>query len=543
MWYPRTVRMALVFALVGVAASAAGVALAGTREQAGARGRAKLARYAATSRAAPAAQRAKGRAPDASTPVDVSATPAQRISGFGASGDWWTTDLGYFPRSTQRNVAALLFGAKGIELSHYRYNIGGGGVGADVPTGDESELSFQTRAPASMYVAPGIYNWAHNGGGTLFLRYAARYHVPAIEANVNSAPWSFTTNGKSCGGQLKTSAIGAYASYLAQVVRHAHDFWHATLSYVSPMNEPDYTRSDCTQEGMQVPPSERAQVVDAVANVLRRQAPYAHVIADESSQVGTQFLPEAPTWLSVPGTAQHLAALATHTYDFPSNATLQQAAALAARYHKPLWMTEICCVVGAENHPTYGQGYDPTMSGALSVAYLIWQDLTYGDMSTWDWWVSLSAALGCDPAKSATCATKPNASGYNDGLIYYDPNFAIDHDYKVYLTKRFWMLGNFSRFVRPGAVRHDVSGAPANVYLLAFSSPRGWELVAIDQNTSGSTPIAVRFPPGGRLRAAGAYQTSATRNLAPVAGARRGADGAFTATLPAQSVTTFVFRG
>lgn len=472
----------------------------------------------------------------------VSAAPAQTIEGFGASGDWWPIDLHHFPNRVQRLVAALLFSSKGIMLSHYRYNIGGGGVGVDRAKPGQSQLGSRSRAPASMYVAPGVYDWSQDPGGTTFLRYAAQYHVPDIEANVNSAPWVFTTNRRSCGGQLRRSAIGAYVRYLVAVVRHARQAWHATLSYVSPMNEPDYKRADCTQEGMQVRPRERAVVVRTLARAFRQMAPYAKVVADESSRVATQLLPQAPQWLSLPGTAPSLGALATHAYDFPSDGTLAQAAALARHYRKPLWMTEICCMVGPENDPREGAGYDPTMTGALPMAYLIWQDLTYGLMRTWDWWGAASPAMGCDPARSRSCATRPNSVGYNRGLLYYDPNFSSDHDYTIYTTKRFWTMGNFSRFVRPGAVRHAISGGRPRVDLLAFASGHRWELVAIDERLSGSTRMAVRFPSGAELESAGAYRTSRRNDLSPVAGAVKGPGAALTVSLPPQSVTTYLFQ-
>ena len=54
-----------------------------------------------------------------------------------------------------------------------------------------------------------------------------------------------------------------------------------------------------------------------------------------------------------------------------------------------------------------------------------------------------------------------NANGFNDGLLYYDEKYATDGITKIFTTKRFYVLGQFSRYVRPGAVRHDVTGAPA----------------------------------------------------------------------------------
>jgi len=495
---------------------------------------------AGTGQAASARTAAAGSA--AGTTATVSATAAQTMAGFGASGDWWVNPVQYFPASAQRHIADLLFTDQGLALSQYRYNIGGGGVGADKPTGGESELGFQDRAPETFYVAPGIYNWSHDAGGTTFLRYAAADRVPDIVANVNSAPPEFTTNGQSCGGELNSSDVQAYADYLTTVITHIHDAWHITIPYISPMNEPDYTRSDCTQEGMEVPPSLRATVVQDLGKDLAAQAPYAHIIADESSDVGSQFIPELAQWMGVAGTSQYVAALATHTYDFPSDATMQQAAALAQQYGKQLWATEICCMIynGPSSSPSYGEQFDPTITGGLSMAQIIYEDLTSGNVSAFDWWVALSASEACDPTQPS-CMTTVNSTGWNDGLLYFDPNFATDQNYNVYPTKRFYTLGQFSRFVRPGAVRHDVTGVPSGVQALAFQTQGQWEIVVINENAAGSAPttFGLQLPGSGKLRPEGTYQTSATTSLSrtanpPVQGS------AATLTTPAQSVTTFL---
>jgi O-glycosyl hydrolase len=497
----------------------------------------------AASHAAPV-QRHAG-APTASSVTatgDAAVDPsvAQTMAGFGASGDWWTIPVQYFPAAAQRRIANLLFTSKGIELSQYRYNIGGGGVGVDVPTGGESELGFADRAPQSFYVAPGIYNWSNDPGGTKFLRYAAADHVPDLVGNVVSAPPAFTTNGLSCGGELKPGSEQAFTDYLTTVITHIHDALHITLNYVSPMNEPDYTRGDCTQEGMEVPPAQRATVVQDLGKDLAAQAPYTRIIADESSDVGSQFLPEVSKWMSVPGTAQYVAALASHTYDFPSDATLQQARAVGEQYGKPLWTTEICCMVyNPGSMPTYGEQFDPTITGGLALAQIIDQDLTQANSAAFDWWVALSAASGCD-VRQPSCMTTVNSVGWNDGLLNFDPNFATDHDYQVYPTKRFWALGNFSRFVRPGAQRHDVTGTPTGVDALAFQTGSQWEIVVIN-TTSASSSFGLTLPGNGQYRAAGSYQTSATANLAPAGNA--GIHGS-TATLstPGQSITTFLIN-
>jgi O-glycosyl hydrolase len=469
--------------------------------------------------------------PATSTAV-ISAAAQQTMNGFGASGGWWTIDFAHFPKQVQDQVAQLLFGDKGIGMTAYRWNIGGGGVGVTVPTGGESELGPANRAPETFYQGPGSYDWSKDPGGTTFLKYAAKYHVPNIVGFAVSAPSAFTTNDQSCGGSLKPGSEQAYADYLATVVQHAKQTWHADVNYVSPMNEPDYTRSDCTQEGMAVPPAQRATVVKAVHDALGAKAPGTQVIADESSRVDSQFLPEVPQWMSDPTAADDTAALAHHTYDFPSDSTLQQAAQLGQRYDKPLWATEICCSVFANGSAQWGQGYDPGITGGLALADIVAQDLTQANDSAFHWWVALSAALGCDPDTDSQCPNKSNANGWNDGLIYYDPQYGNQHNYQIYPTKRLWTLGNFSKFIPNGSVRHAVTGTPPGVTALAFRTAKGWAVVVINNNPTATANLTVRFPAGTHPHPTVAYRTDAHSNLARVTNSTNA---------PGYSITTYLY--
>jgi O-glycosyl hydrolase len=461
----------------------------------------------------------------------VDAVPAQVMQGFGASGAWWPNDLVHFPPAVQDRVAALLFGRDGLALSVYRYNIGGGGVGVTVPA----------RAPETFLIAPGVYDWDRDPGGRLFLRRAAAMAVPTLVGFVNSAPALWTTNGRCCGGALLDGVEADYAGYLADVVAHLRAAEGVTLSYVSPMNEPDDSFARCSQEGMAVPARRRAAVVRALAERLAEQAPFARVVADESSRILDEFIPKAPIWLGLGGAASAVAAVAHHLYDFPLDLELRLAAAEAAIFGRPLWMSEICCFDSRTGR--YGPQYDPTITGALPLANLVWQSLTQAGDAAFHWWVALSSAMGCDPHADPGAATRPNDVGWNDGLVYYDPGYAENGNQELYVTKRYSVLGNFSRHVRPGDVRHEVRNLPSGLRALAFRSAEAWIVVAIDNAPAGDPPGQLRLQlPAGSGTAAGpveAVETSAGRDLQPVAGPVVDAAGMLSATLPPQSVTTF----
>jgi O-glycosyl hydrolase len=361
--------------------------------------------------------------------------------------------------------------------------------------------------------------------------------VPVLVGFVNSAPAAWTTNGRCCGGALRPGAEADYARYLVDVVLELQAREGATLSYVSPMNEPDDSFPAAIQEGMAVPLFQRLALVRAVAAELARRAPFAMVIGDESSRVLRQFLRRAPVWLGLGGVAR-VGAIVHHLYDFPSDLPLRAAYLVGAVFRKPVWMSEICCFDSRTGG--YGQQYDPTMAGAMPLANLVWRSLALAGHAAFHWWLALSPEIGADPSADPAAATRPNDRGWNDGLVYYDPRYAENANERLYVTKRFWALANFSRYVRPGAVRHPVRGLPDDVRLLAFRTADGWALVAIANAAGGASTLRVRVPvePGTALGAAAAYETSAERDLEPVAAPDLDAGGLLTVTLPAQSVTT-----
>ena len=451
------------------------------------------------------------------TPADLRVSPerGQRIDGFGVSGGWWPTNLGRFPAAAQQQLGELLFSPTGLRVSQYRYNIGGGGVGVYDPY----------KAPPTFLTRAGTYDWTADPSGLAFLEMAAAYGVPQLIGFVNSAPAPFTSDGKSCGGTLRSDRIGAFANYLARVTAHLDASDHIRLSYVSPMNEPETSQPTCSQEGMSVPVGERAAVVDAVAHALSALPGRPRVIADESSLVG-QLLAEAPRWL--PGTRGTVAVIAHHTYDYPDPTTLSQMSRLPLTH----WATEICCYDGSD----FGWQYDPTMSSGLWLARTIFGDLGAAHDSAFDWWVAASPNIGCDPSRTPGCQDHINPAGRNDGLVYYDPNWKNDGNDTLYLTKRYWVLASFSRYVRPGAVLHGIGGLPAGAQALAFEKGRDWSIVVANDSSTRTIDAVIHLPSGMAAGTARAYVTDNRNNLAPVPVTT--GNGAVTISLPPRSLTS-----
>jgi len=203
-------------------------------------------------------------------------------------------------------------------------------------------------------------------------------------------------------------------------------------------------------------------------------------------------------------------------------------------------MTEICCYKGSGGVATsFGAQYDPTMTQGLWLADQVYDDLTVARDSAWYWWTALSPKIGCDPKADPSCVTRVNATGFNDGLLYYDQNFANDGVVNIFTTKRFFVLGQFSRYVRPGAVLHDVQGAPDGVRVMAFRRGRSWTVVAWNEGQAEA-----RFGlalPGRRMTVREAVATSPADRLSPTTRPARADAGNWVVHVAPQTIVTYTF--
>ncbi len=460
----------------------------------------------------------------------VASSPSHRLVGIGASGAWWSDPAYALGPRDRRRIGQLLYGAHGLALSQFRFNIGGGGVG----------VTTWWKAPPTWYQPNGTFNFGTDSQAVYFLRQAANAGVHDLVGFVNAAPPAFTSNHQSCGGTLMASAIPAYALELAETVQGIRSHFGIKLSYVSPMNEPVGSQASCHQEGMAVPIDERGPLVVALAADLRRFAPWCHVIADESAFVANGFLANTSKWLSYPGASKAVAALTFHGYDYPDATTLHEVYLLAHHLHHQVWASEICC----HTPNGFAYQYDPTMISGIWLADTIYNDLMVAGASAFDWWLALSPDLGCDPASDPTCFGDINALGRNDGLIYFDLNGGAIGDYHLYLTKRYWVLANFSRYLRPGAQLYQVATSDSRIKALAAREGDLEVVVAINRSPEGSPPIPfiLEFPNGSpRMVPKYSVETSFTASLRPVANPT--VTGSIVATLSQPfSVTTYVFQ-
>jgi O-glycosyl hydrolase len=102
------------------------------------------------------------------------------------------------------------------------------------------------------------------------------------------------------------------------------------------------------------------------------------------------------------------------------------------------------------------------------------------------------------------------------------------HGGVVATSKRFWVYAQWSRFVRPGAVRIGANGSGATLKVSAFKNTDGSVAVQILNTGASAATISI----SGVKGTASAYITSESHELDPMTGT----------SVPAHSMVTFLYR-
>jgi O-glycosyl hydrolase len=123
--------------------------------------------------------------------------------------------------------------------------------------------------------------------------------------------------------------------------------------------------------------------------------------------------------------------------------------------------------------------------------------------------------------------------------LYYDQRAPASGTTEIFPTKRFFALGHFSRYVRPGALRHDVANAPRGVHAMAFSQGKEWTVVTWNERTSPAR-YALLLPHRGTAHAA--VITNDANELQPAVLPAPTTTGAWLLELPARTIATYSFR-
>lgn len=408
-------------------------------------------------------------------------TERQVIDGFGASDAWRCQFVGKnWPMAKRNKVADLLFSQevdkkgnpKGIGLSIWRFYLSAG----TAEQGDGSDIGNVWRRGECFLNADGTYDWSKHEGQRWFLQAAKERGVEKLLAFPNSPPVHYTRNRKGFAPKgvihlnLKPGCMDDYAKYMADVMEHFNNEG-IVFDYLSPINEPQWNWDGNGQEGTPAMNEEIHSLVRYLSHELSSRGLKTRIVITEAGTIGHAcirmdtlgkpsdgrddqarfFFNEAsPFYIGdLPNVEKTISAHSYHSV-WPLNRQVgnrRRVNSMLKEVNPDLgyWMSEYC-ILQRNDEIGSGGGRDLTMKTALYVARIIHNDLTLCNAKSWQWWTAVTQV------------------DFKDGLVYLDDGSqgesgkkghveSLKYDGVVRDSKLLWVLGNYSRFIRPGMVR------------------------------------------------------------------------------------------
>ncbi len=340
----------------------------------------------------------------------------------------------------------------------------------------------------------------------------ADYGVTNVFADAWSPPSFMKVNdsvdngGALCGVPGATCPSGdwrqAYANYLKQ---HAADYSVADvpLSYIGPANEPNFGPE--SYDGMTLSPMQMANLLDVLGPTMASSGLPTKV--ECCATEGWDFAQQYAAAIESDPTAN------AGTKVFTSHGYTKAPTTPLSGWTRPAWQTE-WSGFGKWN-PAWDDG---SHASGLAWAQRIFAGLDQSNLNAFLYWWGSST---------------PSSNGDNESLIQINGRSVLP-------SGRLWAFANFSRFVRPGAVRIGATTSDANLTLDAFKNSGGtMTVVALNTGTSADR---VTFSLTGTSVQNGAVVTPFLTNSSSHVTAQpttKVSAGAFTSTLPARSLMTF----
>lgn len=450
----------------------------------------------------------------------------QTIDNFGASDAWACQFVGTWPEAKKKAIADLLFSneftssgqPKGIGLSLWRFNIGAGSANQE----NNSNIRDEWRRAESFLNNDGTYDWKRQAGQMWFLNAAKERGVNQFLAFPNSPPVQITTNGKAYATSgipnLSPAKFDSYAEYLTTIIKGVEAHAGILFDYISPVNEPQWDWSDGGQEGSPFTNRDVSGIVRSLNAALEIENLSTKIVVAEAAQY--EFLytnhgkPQQGKQIDAffkSSSMDYIANLShvdkiisAHSYftTSPKNKAISIRNQVSTKVSEidglKLWQSEYC-ILGDNAGEIRGNRRDLGMNSALYMAKTIHNDLVFANATAWQWWLAISPY------------------DYKDGLVYVDKNKA---DGNYYPSKLLWVLGNYSRFIKPGAVRVDVSSNDAThseeLFISSYKNKDSNQLITVIVN-EGNQPFMVNLEVlNGKIGDIHSFITSAETDLKPV---------------------------
>lgn len=377
------------------------------------------------------------------------------------------------------------------------------------------------------------------------------------EAFSNSPPYFMTVSGCSSGNadsskdNLREDSVNAFAAYMADVIEHWNNEGVIKFQSTTPMNEP-YTNywgaNSNKQEGCHFDQGEsQSRIIVALNKELEEKGIDIIISGTDETSIDTQIT----SYNALYGEAKEIVdRIDTHTYSGSDREGLKN---LAESENKNLWMSEVDGAYTAGTNAgemTAALGLAQRMmtdvNGLGASAWILWNAIDmHSDSSEYGQsWVNKGSANDFLSMDALEAAWKSRSSNGYWGLA------AADHDNEeIVLSMKYYAYGQFSRYIRPG---YTIIGSNKGSVLSAYD-PDGQKAVIVAMNTSDEDKTW-KFDLSGfetmgaditAIRTSGSMDdgekwedVTASDNI--VADTE---NNAFTATMKANSITTYIVEG
>ncbi|MFF2446960.1 glycoside hydrolase [Neobacillus sp. NPDC058068] len=466
------------------------------------------------------------------------------FDGWGTALVWFGNITGGWPDELRNQLADDLFGKDGLNFNIARYNIGGGDApettpymrkGGAVPGYWNRPAEFSPpegntdgwKEPENWWnpANPNHWNWDADANQRWWLDAAKARGADTFEAFSNSAPYFMTRSGYVSGNwnswddNLKADQFENFAAYLTTVVDHLQKDLDIEFKTLSPTNEPNtgYWRAKGRQEGSNWSPASQAKIINEVKKQLDEKQ--LSTVVSAMDETHPQRFRE--NWEQYNAeTRANIGQLNVHTYWPEQQISVRD---IAKSSEKRLWMSEVDLSPGS-----MGQNHTDIRTG-LGLSERITSDIQKLEPEAWVLWQAIEDEVNMDPKHE-------NA---NWGLIQVDFDPKDFSNVKIYKNKKYYAMGNYSKFIRPGS---QVINSNNSSTLAAINKEDESVVIVYTNNTTEEKALNFDLSGFGTVQneaKAVPYVTSSTDNLAKK-DAIKISNKKLSATVKPQSITTFV---
>ncbi|KAJ7129150.1 glycoside hydrolase superfamily [Mycena epipterygia] len=433
-------------------------------------------------------------------------TTFQEMDGFGVS-EAFGRATNIFDSSASAQTAALdlMFSpTAGAGFTILRNRIGNGNTASD---------SILPTSPGSPSATPN-YQLDNNDSSQIWLsQKAIGYGVNKFYADAWGAPFFMKTNGAVGGGGSLCGVSGAscssgdwrqaYANFLVKYVQY-YKSNNITITHLGFLNEPEYAAS---YSSMLSSGTQAADFIKVLYPTLQSAGLSSQVQITCCDSEGWNNQKTMTSQLVSAGVDSQVGIITSHSY------TTQPDVPISTSHN--VWQTEYADLDGSWNTNWYSSGI---MGEGLYWAKLIYNGIVNAKLSAYLYWEGAETGVTTN-----SCLISISGS-------------------TVTPSARLWAMAQWSRYVRPGALRVQTTSGSSSLLTSAFKNTDGTVSIQVINTASTAQNVSISVA-GGTFSTVTAFVSQQSNGGKPTATSATISGTVVTGSAPGFSMTTFILTG